>query len=517
MQQSTKSKLGTYSLVASTAMACAFEANADIIYTDIDPDSVYTNDGDLYVLDVDGGFQIDIGFRLKHLASYQGVAVYGSYGVMTDYFKTGGALDWFMMASNDYGDMICPNGNFEEGGWMGWSYPSSTGFVGNFAGQGDQYVGFKFYQNNGVHYGWIRVNVADHYDSLTVKDYAYQEIGDSCIRAGVLPSYADTSRNLLLSNLNVAGDETDLVINFDTAADQLGVAEYRVFFIADTHYLHTDLNDLKNSAYFLTYGTTASVSNEAMSLGLRDVNGTFIQGGTTYRFVVMSVPNGVEKTNHEMSVFSNPQTLITFEADTARNLFAQDIANNCNGADFLFEFDTAVDENGIDQYWAIIVKASSLDSFTLEKAEQLNSLHQIFALPTGNNISLQFSSGMLDSDGDSIVVDVPYHFVVMSNANGSTHYSQLSNPSNEITLAGCLSVEDELFVNTMVYLSGQTVWINTDLKGVKVNLVDLNGRVLENFDINSGRKSLNMSGKPRGMYIVTLEHNNRVISRKIIF
>ena len=46
---------------------------------------------------------------------------------------------------------------------------------GNFNGQGEKFIGVKFLIGTDIHYGWIRVNIPETDDSVTIVDWAYQK------------------------------------------------------------------------------------------------------------------------------------------------------------------------------------------------------------------------------------------------------------------------------------------------------------------------------------------------------
>ncbi len=62
---------------------------------------------------------------------------------------------------------------------------SSIYTAGNFQGDGDRFVGVRFQLDGATnHFGWIRVNVAADYRSVTIRDYAYNTTPDTTIAAG---------------------------------------------------------------------------------------------------------------------------------------------------------------------------------------------------------------------------------------------------------------------------------------------------------------------------------------------
>ncbi len=73
-----------------------------------------------------------------------------------------------------------------NGSWI--KYPNLLGYnnYGQFPGQGNKYLGVRF-TNDGTeqsHYGWVQVNVAANNASLTIVDWAWENIPEIPILAG---------------------------------------------------------------------------------------------------------------------------------------------------------------------------------------------------------------------------------------------------------------------------------------------------------------------------------------------
>ena len=76
--------------------------------------------------------------------------------------------------------------------WTGYPKYGGLGFYasglsfGQFPGQGNRFIGVQF-QNNGsgqTHFGWIQVNLAANFLTLTIVDWAWEDVPDTPILAG---------------------------------------------------------------------------------------------------------------------------------------------------------------------------------------------------------------------------------------------------------------------------------------------------------------------------------------------
>ncbi len=82
----------------------------------------------------------------------------------------------------------------------------------NFPGKGDKYIGVRFKLTDGIHYGWIKVNVSSNGQSVTIISHAYNTTAGNSITAnGVLPV------ELTTFTANNLGDKVEL--NWNTATE----------------------------------------------------------------------------------------------------------------------------------------------------------------------------------------------------------------------------------------------------------------------------------------------------------
>lgn len=56
--------------------------------------------------------------------------------------------------------------------------------AGQFKGKGEKYLGIRFFNENTYKYGWIKIYCSQHNDTLRIIEYAYNDIGNSPIKAG---------------------------------------------------------------------------------------------------------------------------------------------------------------------------------------------------------------------------------------------------------------------------------------------------------------------------------------------
>ena len=173
-------------LIALSFVFCT--TNAQIVYTDINPDSTITIAG----LPPEEVYNIaPIDFNGDNTKEYD-----FSWAIQ-------GGGDWFMrmdITTNELnlngthtntwdtryidpmtlGTAINSNSNWEN---LSRDPLISDTYDPNFQGAGDRYVGCKFTLGTNTHYGWVRVSF-DNNLTLIVKDYAYESTPNTPINAG---------------------------------------------------------------------------------------------------------------------------------------------------------------------------------------------------------------------------------------------------------------------------------------------------------------------------------------------
>ena len=205
MKKSLQNKLKMYSSVAAGVLI-ASSAGAQIVYTDVNPDTTLNTFPSSFDIDFNGDLTPE--FRMKlymtsssspwHLArvfpmsslnevmatSYVDVLNLNDVISSSQSFYNAGAsvsssdwkLDLFELAQSTY--------------TQGGNTYTNTYTDGNWGGTNtDKYIGVKFEITGNTHYGWIRVDAdlsttTTSTWAITIKDYAYQSIADSSILAG---------------------------------------------------------------------------------------------------------------------------------------------------------------------------------------------------------------------------------------------------------------------------------------------------------------------------------------------
>lgn len=178
-------KLKSYSALAGSIVAIGSQSDAQVVYTDINPDSTVTVGGSSYFLDLDNDGNFDFAVNLNigsgsYTSQQVAISPIGSNAIAGD---TVGAYVYPFAFNN--GDTIQSGLQFNMGSNQSMaSYFGPGYFYGNWSGVTDKYAGLYFYIGTQIHYGWARLDIDSTADQFTIKDYAYNTVADEYILAG---------------------------------------------------------------------------------------------------------------------------------------------------------------------------------------------------------------------------------------------------------------------------------------------------------------------------------------------
>lgn len=198
MKKNLQSRLTRYTAAATAVVGAVTGANAQIVYTDVNPDEVHdaVNNGgaDFGLLDLNNDqvldfyvYSIDTTTPTPNTIKTTLVAPYGTLGNAVAGDTPSGYDYAFAMTSGTTIDAA-----------TAWIVPAAPGALsmalnvdGAFPytsywanGVTDKYLGLKFFVAGNAHYGWARLDVTADGDVFTIKDYAFNATPATAILAG---------------------------------------------------------------------------------------------------------------------------------------------------------------------------------------------------------------------------------------------------------------------------------------------------------------------------------------------
>lgn len=206
-------KIKSYSALASSIALMSSQADAQIIYTDINPDSTATLSGTSFNLDLDNGGVVDFTFNLTigtGSSTSQGVGV-SAAGTNAVAGSTIGSYTYPLALNN--GDTIKSTLQFNVGSSQSMASYFGSGYsFGNWLGVADKYIGLQFYIGTQLHYGWARLDVTATANQFTIKDYAYNATPNEYIIAGEMG--VGINENELMAATSIYSAEKNVIISF---------------------------------------------------------------------------------------------------------------------------------------------------------------------------------------------------------------------------------------------------------------------------------------------------------------
>lgn len=212
-QNSLETNLKKYSLLAGSITSAISTVNAQIVYTDVNPDTLLNHHGETYALDLDNNGVVE--FNLQSLDT---AIVYSSYNMQTNLQIVGGAIGNIVAGASFISDtssfpLAISQGDTIDGNDTFVSYPLGTSssfgvpiigllsnstidtitgntiaqsstVYGNFTPNQEAFIGVKFDISGNNHYGWLRVEMSSDADTIIIKDYAYESTANTAIIAG---------------------------------------------------------------------------------------------------------------------------------------------------------------------------------------------------------------------------------------------------------------------------------------------------------------------------------------------
>ncbi len=214
-------------LLSILALGLGFTSMAQVVYTDIndvtltpattretlniDLDNDGTTDYVLFALDTTVTAQ---GQSLG--AKVIGASLMGSNKALGTVTPLGNGQDVLKLGALSSGTTIDASGAYinntsssslfmDDGGL---SIHTAMASSGDFDNTTDKFIGVEFMISGALHYGWIRVDVAQNAGSVIVKDFAYEQTAGAAIEAG--QTTAVNENELVEANVFYANNQLNI-------------------------------------------------------------------------------------------------------------------------------------------------------------------------------------------------------------------------------------------------------------------------------------------------------------------
>ena len=184
-----RKKLNSYSAVAGTVFAAVNTVNAQVVYTDINPDVTAGTDGASYNLDLNNDGTFDFEFNLVVQPAGSSSTAYNKVAITplgANMVAGSSSSPYIYPFAMNTGDTVKSSLTWQVGSSfsMGVNIAGSYTY-GNWPGLNNRYLGLKINVSGAIYYGWARLDVANAADAFTIKDYAYMSTADQPIVIGL--------------------------------------------------------------------------------------------------------------------------------------------------------------------------------------------------------------------------------------------------------------------------------------------------------------------------------------------
>lgn len=344
-------------------------------------------------------------------------------------------------------------------------------------------------------------------------------VSSSVLMQGV----AGTATGLMASDTGSPG-APDLNVMFNKATDESTVSEYRVMLVENSNMAAFDLAAAQSvmMANYVSVSPNGS-ANYTASFGMasNDASGSPLSNGTTYAAFVLSIADGTLAVTNTLSTSSNTLLLQTV-AGVATNVMALDTNETATGEDLLVYFDAATDESTISEYRILVVKSANANGFTEPTASAVVMSNYTTVTTSGNmDYSTTLANTATDVDGDAIAVNMAYKVFVLSVANGTTAgTSTLSTGSAEVTLNDPVSTLNQLKLSGNATMIGEQLYLTIDNKflnkAIQLSIIDANGRLVIQQNINDSENWIDMNAYAKGIYWINLRSENQTWTKAVL-
>jgi len=372
-------KLIAYSTQAGTFLALPTAGIAQVVYHNIDPDSIFENDGSITIdFNDDGLIDLQItevyeydwtfwtsytlvwwGAFSAHISNFSGIVA------NTDYPDSFGALNLmsgFSITNSENWNTTDEITLIDFSSYMSSMYtPGYFNWYGN-----NQYIGVRFDIAGEEHYGWVRLSITNNGNSVGIKDYslAVQDFAYEATPGVPLiienPT-ASIAENVFITDAYEYGDASDFRVQFDNADLESTISAYRIYiyrynypeyFMPSLAFLET----LPSERYMEILPTGAPTYNVMLPATMTDVDGNPIESGYHYyRAIIVSLADGVMVSANNVSLPSNPILHSLVDVPNPYSLHIYLTGDNCDISDFTVSFHRADDETYISEYRVYIL------------------------------------------------------------------------------------------------------------------------------------------------------------------
>jgi hypothetical protein len=196
------------------------------------------------------------------------------------------------------------------------------------------------------------------------------------------------------------------------------------------------------------------------------------------------------------------------------NLYVNDVSDYGDGRDLFISFSRAKDESLIEEYRVFVVEDKYIDSFNIEKANNLTDEFYLERTPDNSDHSFVLNEQSIDIKGNKIIENKEYVVFVLSKGNSHDNTENvLSDASSPITLTNMSSIDTEADnKNVIVIVRENELYIKSNIQGKKnISIYALDGKEVFSYLSLESTESIPLVNLRRGFYILVVKSNDKIL------
>ncbi|MEK3686524.1 copper amine oxidase N-terminal domain-containing protein [Paenibacillus sp. FSL R10-2736] len=232
---------------------------------------------------------------------------------------------------------------------------------------------------------------------------------------------------LAVSDVTDFGDGRDLKVSFTHASDETYIREYRILVVPTSYYSSFSLSDANNVSTYTSAGTSGNSTSIILDASARDVRGTTIKDGISYKVYVLSV--GIANYAGP-NVLSGESSVITLAGKTPLTSVTN-VTYSVDKGNLLIGFTKSSNEANILEYRVYVVP--SKQGFGAADALGVPASQYKAVAPNGSNPTV--AAAARDVNGNAVASGIKYKVYVLAVANNyGVQNGGLSDSSEEFEL-----------------------------------------------------------------------------------
>jgi len=502
---------------ASAGVLAINNADAQMVYTDIDPDIVLEFDGiDTYMLDLNNDgtddFSIQAITTLSSFTTSSGVSSTTVYAVKIEPLG-----DNEIQITDTDSPFIAAPGNWIDGILSAYStFTTEEAVTLDLHYIIPEYLALRLHVDGNEHYGWLRLYMTNT-GEVILKDYAFENTPDTPIYTQI-PEGPIGVTNIVLSDISDTHTAADLQISFEVPADESNIASYRIF--AGTFSYNAVQAAEATSDYYTEVFPTGENQSVTLNADQLDLFGEVIQEFDLLYVSVYCV--GFTDVYDNVQVKKLEPIVLGHDVEAPPVVIASVTPDEIPWTGITIAFECPANLEGIANFFSYIIPEADFPVMdTTALCSNIN--HRVLsswdvpgdAFDPGETYTIAASS--TDINSNTLVYGETYAACVQSHTvwdyYSGCQFEQMTC-SSLFTLTEPVSIENTFADNLQVFVAPNGIQVISQQHPDLIRVYDISGRCIYQTQATENTTILPLP-EIAGYYIIACTHQQETISRKV--